>query len=89
MNKKNIAKKYEEMGRDSLALAHDEKIRDIINRAQKYGITLFQDEVLASRLLDINRVQEISKKSMEDVAQIISSLIEAEEKAQLSHFTKE
>ena len=89
MNKKNIAKKYEEMGRDSLVLAQDKKIRDIINKAQKYGIALFQDEVLASRLLDINRVQEISKKSLENVAQIISSLIEAEEKAQLSHFTKE
>ncbi len=84
MNKKNIIKKYEEVARQGLGISDDESIRKIIKKAQNYNIALFQDEILVSKLLDIKTVQELPKDELREISRIFTSLIDAEEKAQLS-----
>jgi hypothetical protein len=47
-------------------------------------VQLFDNDILASHLLDSNNVQELPKNTATKMAQILDALIKIEESAQLS-----
>jgi len=84
MNKKNIINQYAKENRINLELSNNETAQKIIKKASQYGVQLFQNDILASRLLDSNNIQELPQKSATKMVQIFDALIKIEESAQLS-----
>ncbi|NOX15292.1 MAG: hypothetical protein GXP61_04585 [Epsilonproteobacteria bacterium] len=84
MNKKRVIKQYEEIAKNNLNIKNNEMSEAIIKKAKLYNISLFEDKILASRLLGIESVQELPKERLSQIAKIIKSIIDIEEKAQLS-----
>jgi len=84
MNKKDIISKYAQENKINTKLADDEVAQKIIKKASQYGMQLFQNDILASRLLDSNSVEVLPKNSAAKMAEIFDALINIEESAQLS-----
>ena len=85
MNKKDIINQYAQENRINIQLSKNETAQKIIKKASQYGMQLFQNDILASRLLDSNSVQELPKNSAAKMAEIFDILINTEKSAQLSN----
>ncbi len=85
MNKKDIINQYAQENRINTQLSKNETAQKIIKKASQYGMQLFQNDILASRLLDSNSVQELPKNSAVKMAEIFDILINIEKSAQLSN----
>ncbi len=84
MNKKDIINQYAQENIINTQLSKNETAQKIIKKASQYGMQLFQNDILASRLLDSNSVQELPKNSAVKMAEIFDALINIEKSAQLS-----
>jgi len=84
MNKKNIINQYAQENKVNTKLADNEVAQKIIIKASQHDVELFQNDILASRLLNCDHVQELPKENAVKIAQIFDALINIEESAQLS-----
>ena len=86
-NTKAVALKYkiyEENAPKVVAKGKGELAKKIIQKAKIYDIPLFQNELLADMLLDVEIQEEIPPKMYEAVVEVFVWLYKLEEKAQLS-----
>jgi flagellar biosynthesis protein len=87
INTKAVAlkyKAYEENAPKVIAKGKGMLAEKIIEKAKKYDIPLFQNEALASMLLDVDVGEEIPPQMYKAVVDVFIWLYKLEEKAQLS-----
>ncbi len=84
INKKYIIQKYAQEEKSSLSNTDNETAQKIIKKAAKYNISLFQNDTLVSRLLNVDTVKELPKDLMSEIIEVFEFLIKMEEEAQLS-----
>jgi len=77
-------KTYEDLAPKVLAKGKGELAAKIIEKAKIYDIPLFQNEVLADMLLNVEVGEEIPPKMYKAVVDVFVWLYKLEEKAQLS-----
>ncbi len=77
-------KAYEDMAPKVVAKGKGEIAKKIIEKAREFDVPLFQNEELASMLLNVEINEEIPKEMYEAVVEVFIWLYKLEEKAQLS-----
>ena len=77
-------KAYEDMAPKVIAKGKGEIAKKIIEKAREFDVPLFQNEELASMLLNVEINEEIPKEMYEAVVEVFIWLYKLEEKAQLS-----
>ena len=87
-NNKAIALKYkvyEDNAPKVIAKGKGEIAKKIIEKAKKYDVPIFCNEILADMLLNVEIDEEIPSKMYEVVGEVFIWLYKLEEKAQLSN----
>ncbi len=76
-------KSYEQ-NQGKTSVLKEKRALDIIAQAKVFGVEVFENEVLASELLDINIKEEFNKETYELFLGVIKVCEEAISKAQMS-----